>query len=118
MRYTEILAIAMGNLAAAQLTTRFTDTIASAIEVSTPAIYTGISDATRGIRILVSFNFLRCFSSANSFLSFTLGYLSIDNDANLYTKVCLGSYYFSIYKNKYYCGSKLNFITFRSISAN
>jgi hypothetical protein len=58
VRYTEILAIAIGNLAAAQLTTRFADIIASAIEISTPAIGTEEPDPAGGTGTPVGFNFL------------------------------------------------------------
>ncbi|SCV57405.1 related to cornifin B [Fusarium fujikuroi] len=118
MRYTEIVVLAIGNLAAAQLTTRFPDTIASAIESSTLATGTEVPDAVGGIGTPDGFNFLGCFSSENGFPGFTQVYSSVDNDADLCAETCLGANFFGLYDKKCYCGSELNLITSPSVSAD
>ncbi|KIL83593.1 hypothetical protein FAVG1_13188 [Fusarium avenaceum] len=118
MRYAEILAIAIGNLAAAQLTTRFADTIASTIEFSTPTIGTEAPDTAGGIGTPDGFNFLGCFSSENGFPGFTQAYDSEDNDAVLCAEACLDNDFFGLYDNKCYCGSELDPITSPSVIAD
>ncbi|KAF5699515.1 cornifin B [Fusarium globosum] len=116
MHYTKI-AIIIGNLAAAQLTTRFTDTTTSAIEIISATIGTRLPDAA-GIGTPDGFNFLGCFSSNNGFPGFTQVYSSEDNDADLCAETCLGANFFGLYDNKCYCGSELNLITSLSVAAD
>ncbi|CVL07175.1 uncharacterized protein FMAN_15307 [Fusarium mangiferae] len=116
MHYTKI-AIIIGNLAAAQLTTRFTDTTASAIGIISPTIGTGLPHAA-GVGTPDGFNFAGCFSSKNGFPSFTQAYTSKENDPNLYAKTCLGNNFFGLFGNKCYCGSELDLTTSISIRAD
>ncbi|KAG5655205.1 hypothetical protein KAF25_010939 [Fusarium avenaceum] len=118
MRYTEILAIAIGNLAAAQLTTRFAGTIASTIETSTPTIGTEVLDTAGGIGTPDGFNFLGCFSSENGFPGFTQAYSSEENDAEICAETCLDNNFFGLYGNKCYCGSVLDPSSSPSVSAD
>ncbi|KAG7413793.1 hypothetical protein Forpe1208_v008344 [Fusarium oxysporum f. sp. rapae] len=111
MRYTEILALAIDSVAAAQFsTTRLTDTTTSAIKTSpciigTMTIGTEITGsatntATGGIGNAVGFNFLGCFSSENGFPGFTQAYFSEENDADLCAESYLGFNFFRFYDNK------------------
>ncbi|KAM5526934.1 hypothetical protein FOXYSP1_20615 [Fusarium oxysporum f. sp. phaseoli] len=82
MRYTEILGLAMSNVAAAQFSaTRLTDTTTSAIKISTPTISTKALDAAG------------------------------ENNDNLYAEACFSASFFGLYDKKYYCGSDLELLT-------
>ncbi|EMT69798.1 hypothetical protein NOF04DRAFT_1363483 [Fusarium oxysporum II5] len=119
MRYTKIVAVDMGNVAGAQLsTTRLADIIASTIEISTHAIGSEVPDAVGGIGTPDGFNFLGCFSSENDFPGFTQAYSSVDNDADLRAETCLDNNFFGLYDNKCYCRSELDPITSPSVSAD
>ncbi|KAF4450093.1 hypothetical protein F53441_6737 [Fusarium austroafricanum] len=124
MRYTEILALAMGNVAAAQFsTTRFVNTTTAAIETTTSAepitdslTETSTAAATTttgagGIGNPDGFNFLGCFSSENGFPGFTQAYSNEDNDSEQCAEACLGSNFFGLYDNSCYCGSELDLNT-------
>ncbi|KAH6957098.1 hypothetical protein DER45DRAFT_615050 [Fusarium avenaceum] len=118
MRYTEILALAMGNVAAAQFTTgRFanTSTIATGTETGTVDVTetatTGAAATTTaagGIGSPAGFNFLGCFSSENGFPGFSQASSSEENDSESCAESCLGSNFFGLYGNACYCGSVLD----------
>ncbi|RKK15970.1 hypothetical protein BFJ70_g2836 [Fusarium oxysporum] len=114
MRYTELLALAMGNLAAAQFTTgRFSNTTTGAIETGTATTGTDVtgtetsgaatSTSAGGIGNPDGFNFLGCFSSENGFPGFTQAYSSEENDSERCADACLGSNFFGLYDNSCYC---------------
>ncbi|SPJ89759.1 related to cornifin B [Fusarium torulosum] len=123
MRYTEILALAMGNVAAAQFTTaRFanTSTVATGTETGTISLdVTETGTATSGTAAATTtaaggigspdgFNFLGCFSSENGFPGFTQSYSNEENDSETCAQACLGSNFFGLYGNACYCGSVLD----------
>ncbi|EXA41235.1 hypothetical protein FOVG_09743 [Fusarium oxysporum f. sp. pisi HDV247] len=122
MRYTELLALAMGNLAAAQFTTgRFSNTTTGAIETGTATTGTDVtgtetsgaatSTSAGGIGNPDGFNFLGCFSSENGFPGFTQAYSSEENDSERCADACLGSNFFGLYDNSCYCGNTLDIST-------
>ncbi|KAM0345855.1 hypothetical protein ACHAPU_006209 [Fusarium lateritium] len=132
MRYTEIIALAMGNVAAAQFTTgRFANTTTAAFETGTTLSGTETGTTISGTETIASettgtettaaatttaaggignpdgFNFLGCFSG-NGFPTFSLAYSSDDNDADICGEACLGSNFFGVYDTSCYCGSELD----------
>ncbi|RGP77449.1 neurofilament medium polypeptide [Fusarium longipes] len=115
MRYTEILALALGNVAAAQFTTtRFANTTTEGFETGTATTDTAgetTTAATGGIGDPDGFNFLGCFSSENGFPGFVQAYSNEDNDAETCGDACLGSNFFGLYDNTCYCGSVLDLNT-------
>ncbi|SPJ72609.1 related to cornifin B [Fusarium torulosum] len=133
MRYSEILALAMGNVAAAQFTTtRFANTTTAAFETATATSGTATigtettgtetsaastSTAAGGIGSPDGFNFLGCFSG-DGFPGFSLAYSSADNDADLCAESCLGSSFFGLNDASCYCGNELDLSTSTSVSTD
>ncbi|EKJ70279.1 hypothetical protein FPSE_09496 [Fusarium pseudograminearum CS3096] len=129
MRYSEILALAMGNLAAAQFNTMtFSNSTTAPFETGT-ATDTETGTATTGTAAETTtaaggignpdgFNFLGCFSSENGFPGFSQAYSSEDNDADLCAISCLGSNFFGLYDNTCYCGDTLDLSTSPSIATD
>ncbi|GKU01231.1 neurofilament medium polypeptide [Fusarium langsethiae] len=122
MRYTEILALAMGNVAAAQFNTMsFSNSTTAPVETGTSTgtetgtATTGTAAETTtaagGIGNPDGFNFLGCFSSENGFPSFSQAYSNEENDADQCAEACLGSNFFGLYDNTCYCGSTLDLST-------
>ncbi|CAF3487044.1 hypothetical protein SNK05_004595 [Fusarium graminearum] len=129
MRYSEILALAMGNLAAAQFNTMtFSNTTTGAIETGTATdtetgtATTGAAGETTtaagGIGNPDGFNFLGCFSSENGFPGFTQAYSDEENDSEKCADACLGSNFFGLYDNTCYCGSELDLSTSPAVSTD
>src|SRR6478735_3124959 len=103
MRYTEILALAMGNVVAAQFdTTRFANTTTTEPQTETGTLTTDTATATTtgaaggGIGNPDGFNFLGCFSSENGFPSFSQAYSNEENDSEQCADACLGSNFFGL----------------------
>ncbi|KAK6715775.1 hypothetical protein SNK04_006729 [Fusarium graminearum] len=132
MRYTEVLALAMGNVVAAQFTTtRFANTTTAAFETETATGTATIGTETTGTETTAAststaaggignpdgFNFLGCFSD-NGFPSFTLASTGEDNDADKCAEECAGSNFFGLFDDRCYCGSELDLDTANSVSTS
>ncbi|RBR23242.1 uncharacterized protein FIESC28_03984 [Fusarium coffeatum] len=123
MRYTEIIALAMGNVAAAQFTTgRFSNETTTTEAQTETGTITGTATATAtgagGIGNPTGFNFLGCFSSENGFPGFTQAYSSEENDSERCADSCLGSNFFGLYDNSCYCGSELDLNTSPAVGSD
>ncbi|RGP80687.1 neurofilament medium polypeptide [Fusarium longipes] len=134
MRYTDILALTMGNVVAAQqfTTTRFANTTTSAFETETATSGTvtigtettgtettaaSTSTAAGGIGSPAGFNFLGCFSG-NGFPTFTLAYSNEKNDADECAAACAGSNFFGLNDESCYCGSELDLESSTAVSTD
>ncbi|RTE70131.1 hypothetical protein BHE90_015477 [Fusarium euwallaceae] len=126
MRYTEILALAMGNLAAAQFsTTQFTNSssIATSTEPATDTATSASSSSTSTAEpshpdTVGNFRFLGCIGSDDGFPTFILAADSEDNTLESCAAACEGSNYFGTYDNTCYCGVTLNVATTDILSSD
>lgn len=105
MRYTELLALAMGNLAYAQFsTTQFTNssTIATSTEPATDSATSASSSSTSTSEpsapgTVGNFNFYGCVASDDGFPTFVLAADTEDNTLESCAAACEGSNYFGTY---------------------
>ncbi|RFN50428.1 neurofilament medium polypeptide [Fusarium flagelliforme] len=131
MRYTDVLALAMGQMVAAQTNTfttfRFgggngttTETATIGTETTgteTTGAATTTTGAAGGIGNPAGFNFLGCFSG-NGFPGFALAYNSEDNDSDECAEKCAGSSFFGLNDGSCYCGSELDLDLVSSVSTD